>query len=362
MIWHVIVSALCQCSCVENGAINSPATYSSSIHTRFHGLPWSPGALAKVPVLRLRGSGREHEEESGPCGENYKNWEESGPGEKEDESEIAIGPDGGAVVWTEGPQLLSEASSQGDWMRAAKFATMRAEKAERRVEDLKCRLEQLEEQFCEAEAELTKARVAIAEAASKAEKTVRAELEHRIAALNQRCNEAEAEVEWGKGERTRDLMVIAELTHKVEEHDRERGELEDKIRREKEADEGSGVTGPRISCGVTARRQESDRTPQIPVEWPGKPVDIWSGLKGMQGNFEQERCCGEKGEEAGSVEGLSGDGWMEGESDRDEEGPVMHSHQDQASKAAEYQEDDVEETPLELLERNLRKYRSNLRK
>lgn len=236
--------------------------------------------------------------------------------------------------------------------KAAELAERRADKAERRAAELEHRLDQLEEEFCQAEAGLVQARATSAQAASKAEKQVRAELDARIAALNERCNQAEAEVRWGNGERTRDLIIITELKHKIDEHEQERGELEDKIRREFAADGvacGGAVTG--AGGGGVSHHQDAVRTPSIPVE--GWPEDV------EEGGLEDTCWCGAHGDEGGDVAGDNGWTGLEGD---EQEGPVVLVHQEtcartpqsapgetQTEKVAEDENDAL--TPLQLLDK-----------
>lgn len=234
----------------------------------------------------------------------------------------------------------------GASLRGAEAAERRAEKAERRAAELVCQLEEMEEQYCHTEAALVHARAAAAKAASTAEKHVRAELDARIAALNERCNLAEAEVRWGNGERTRDLIIITELKHKVDEHERERGELEDKIRREFAAD---GVDCGSVEAARRAAPKDVVRAPRIPVElWPEHDKDA---------ECEDACWCGAHGEEGGDVAG--GGGWTGLEGDDEQEGPVALEHEGacaqvphpgQAARDAARDEDDAL-TPLQLLDK-----------
>ena len=170
--------------------------------------------------------------------------------------------------------------------RAVAAAQQRAERAERRAAGLQRRLDELEEEFCAAESGRMQARAEAARASEEAERKVRAELEGRLAVLNQRCNEAEAEVQWGNGERTRDLLVIAELKHKIEEHERERADIEDKIRHELAAD------------GRCAAQNAGPTAPEV-------PLDLWDAAdgKGEPSSHGPACWCGAQGGEGGKGPG-----------------------------------------------------------
>jgi hypothetical protein len=212
----------------------------------------------------------------------------------------------------EGPALHTSALS-ACCRRATEQAERRARKAERCAKELQKRIEHLEEEFCKAEAELVQARAEASEAASLSERKVRAELEGRLAALNQRCNEAEAEVQWGNGERTRDLMVISELQHKVDGYERERAELEDKIRREMAEDRGGASgEGIRLAPGHKA-------VPPVPLELESQEEE--------EGTECGEKCwCGASGKDGGDLAGDGGWTGLEGASE--EEGPEVLKHAD----------------------------------
>lgn len=189
-------------------------------------------------------------------------------------------------------------------------AERRAERAERRAAELERRLEQLEREFCMAEAGLVQARADAAEAVRTAEAGLRSQFERRIAELNDRCNRAEAEVKWGNSERTRDLMVISELRHKVEDHERERSEIEDKIRREMAVE-----------------------TSSIPAQKPVVP------LQSLKVEHEDDRVgcwCGAQGPFGGDLAG--DDAWtgLEGPNGEDREGPevLLHAENCRAGRCA----------------------------
>ena len=191
--------------------------------------------------------------------------------------------------------------------RAVAAAQQRAERAERRAAGLQRRLDELEEEFCAAESGRMQARAEAARASEEAERKVRAELEGRLAVLNQRCNEAEAEVQWGNGERTRDLLVIAELKHKIEEHERERADIEDKIRHELAAD------------GRCAAQNAGPTAPEV-------PLDLWDAAdgKGEPSSHGPACWCGAQGGEGGDV---AGDGsWTGLEASDAGEGPEELAH------------------------------------
>ena len=203
----------------------------------------------------------------------------------------------------EGPEHQLPACCQ----RAVAAAQQRAERAERRAAGLQRRLDELEEEFCAAESGRMQARAEVARATEEAERKVRAELEGRLAVLNQRCNEAEAEVQWGNGERTRDLLVMAELKHKIEEHERERADIEEKIRRELAAD------------GRCAAQNAGSTAPEV-------PLDLWDAADGNgEPSSHGPACwCGAQGGEGGDVAGDGG--WTGLEASDAGEGPAELVH------------------------------------
>ena len=162
--------------------------------------------------------------------------------------------------------------------------------------------------------------------------------------------------QWGNGERTRDLMLIAELQHKVDEYERERGELEDKIRLEMAAD--GAVVATRK--GVGRLPPHGIRAPPAPFELP--PEEDGGGEKrggggGGGGGGEQPCWCGAWGGESGDLAGDGGWTGFEGF----EEGPAELVHGEgcaqvsasQSVTPAAGEEDEEEEnlSPVELLER-----------
>jgi hypothetical protein len=148
-------------------------------------------------------------------------------------------------------------------------------------------------------------------------------------------------------------MMISELQHKVDQYERERGELEDKIRLELSA--GSDAPpGP-----ITSRRNRLGVPPQdlLAPPRPFEPIPEEDGGGGCD-----EACwCGARGGEGGD---LAGDGGWTGFEGLDEEGPAELVHEEgcaqgasasqRAPRAAEDGEEGEEEeglTPLELLEK-----------
>ena len=153
-------------------------------------------------------------------------------------------------------------------------------------------------------------------------------------------------------------MLISELQHKVDQYERERGELEDKIRLELSAGSAAApgpMTSRRNRVGVPA--QDVDETSR---RFEPIPEEDGGGGKGGCG----EACwCGARGDEGGD---LAGDGGWTGFEGLDEEGPAELVHEEgcaqgasasqRAPRTAEREdgEDGEEEeglTPLELLEK-----------
>jgi hypothetical protein len=231
----------------------------------------------------------------------------------------------------EGPlRPLLPCDACGGIMGAGRAVELRAERAERRAAELGRRLEHLEHEFCVAEAALVQARKESADAVRAAEGSLRAQFERQIAELNDRCNRAEAEVRWGNGERTRDLIVISELRHKIDEHERERSELEDKIRREMGAGESSFTAA-----------QRSGPVKSLEVDLVEDGGQCW---------------CGAKGDAKGDLAG--DDGWtgLEGSDSEEREGPKVLPHADgcgtaqsQGAPSGNGVLDDF--TPLELFDK-----------
>ena len=153
-------------------------------------------------------------------------------------------------------------------------------------------------------------------------------------------------------------MLISELQHKVDQYERERGELEDKIRLELSA--GSvAAHGP-----MTSRRNREGIPPQdvYAPPRPFEPIPEEDG-GGAKGGCDEACWCGARGDEGGD---LAGDGGWTGFEGLDEEGPAELVHEEgcaqgasasqRTPRAAEREDaEDGEEgegiTPLELLDK-----------
>jgi hypothetical protein len=149
-------------------------------------------------------------------------------------------------------------------------------------------------------------------------------------------------------------MLISELQHKVDQYERERGELEDKIRLELSA----GIVaapGP-----MSSRRNREGIPPHAPPRH-FEPIPEEDG-GGAKGGCDEACWCGARGDEGGD---LAGDGGWTGFEGLDEEGPAELVHEEgcaqgasasqRAPRAAEREEGEEGEeeglTPLELLEK-----------